>query len=222
MPIMDIHSIIQTIISVQVQNALEPYMGALQQVSAVFGFTPESESKPRKPLPAKIPPKRRPQPVLEMPRARVLRAARLPTKNSIADVKKFELGNMVEYQQGRGRIRAKVVGIEHATGLLTLEKVDDLRQLIRPASKVIPPANSLQPKSSPTPLAPVAAVKPIVRKRSDAEISDIRVSEPEPQPSDANLPKDPFWEMVSKKMQEQQSQEKSPIEIVVYKKDGCQ
>ncbi len=228
MPSINIHSVIQDIVSTQVQNALKPYMEVLQRVSTAFDSIPASKPIKPLPLPSTVPPRRRTQPVLEMHHAKYIRQAklaRMSTTNSIAQAGKFKLGDMVEYQQGRGRIRAKVIAVQYATGLLTLEKVEDARQIIRPASKVIPPANSLQSKSSPTPLTPltpVAAVKPIVRKRLDAENSDTQVSEQELQASDANQPKDPFWEMVSKKMQEQQPREKNPIEIIVYKKDECQ
>ena len=50
---------------------------------------------------------------------------------------KFSEGQKVQYRQGRGMFDARVVGIDAKRGVVTLERMSDKKNVVRPAAKVI-------------------------------------------------------------------------------------
>lgn len=208
----DIQSTIQSIISARVQSALEPYLVFLRRISMIFG----ADAKPNLPRKAAESKQREFVRVQHKQDARTitrpLKEKPVPRISplNIAALANLKVGDAVEYQQGRGKFEAKIVAIQQATGLLTLERQFDHRQIIRPASKVVSVDSFSQPKASPEASSlEVSAVKPIIRKRTPIpESMAAEVTNGTTNLSTANTPnnrEDAFWVQVSKKLKEQEA-----------------
>jgi hypothetical protein len=215
----DIQSTIQSIISSRVQSALEPYLVFLRRISTIFG----SDTKPNHPKKAaeakhqnevnrEINRVQHSQDMITITRPMKDKPISRISSLSIAALANFKVGDAVEYQQGRGKFEAKVVAIQHTTGLLTLERQFDRRQIIRPASKVALLDKFSPPKSSETSSLEVSAVKPIIRKRTpipesiSTEATNGKHSPTANTPSHASTNSDDaFWVQVSQKLKEQET-----------------
>ncbi len=216
----DIQSTIQSIISARVQSALGPYLVFLRRISMIFG----GDTKPNHPQKAAEVKQQKEvsrEVNLVQHHSQDTRTITRPMKDkpisrissvSIAALANFKVGDAVEYQQGRGKFEAKVVAIQHTTGLLTLERQFDRRQIIRPASKVVSLDKFSPPKSSETSSLEVSAVKPIIRKRTpipesiSTEATNGTHSPTASTPTHAPTnPDDAFWVQVSQKLKEQEA-----------------
>ncbi len=121
---------IRAIVAKEVEDALVPYREMLADLTKFVGGELASEGSGRT-LGAAAP-------------ARMRRARRAPTSGAsgrYADqaelASKFSEGQKVQYRQGRGTFAARVVGIDAKKGVVTLERMSDKKNVVRPAAKVI-------------------------------------------------------------------------------------
>ncbi len=115
---------IRIIVAREIHDALAPYREALASLIEFGGGTPGGV--PASPS-GEAAPKRR------------VRLAKSPrTSAASAEVAaKLSTGQKVQYRQGRGVFDAKVIEIDAAKGLVTVERLNDKKQVVRPAAKII-------------------------------------------------------------------------------------
>ncbi len=117
---------IRTMVAQEIHNALGPYRETLASLVEFTGVAPgkSAANGAEAAAPARNPRGRKPAGV---------RGA----KASLEIVSKFAEGQKVQYRQGRGTFEARVVGIDAENGTVTLERLNDKKQVVRPAAKVI-------------------------------------------------------------------------------------
>lgn len=121
MPKGTIETAIGELVADAVTAALAPYAEILDRLEVLMNGAParRGPGRPRKVV-----------------RKGARRAARGSAKKVIKLARKFNVGDAVTYNQGRGRFGAKVVEVDAPTGLLVLERLNDGKRIVRPATKV--------------------------------------------------------------------------------------
>jgi hypothetical protein len=111
---LDIAAKLRSIIALEVERALAPYLEALD--SARHRPAPQ----PNRVVAAGI---------AQPKRARRAHKAAAPVS--------FEIGQRVLYRQGRGQFAAKVSGIDQGKGFVEVTRESDGKQVLRPAAKLV-------------------------------------------------------------------------------------
>ena len=121
---------IRAIVVEEVKEALGPYHDMLADLSRFVGSGPASAG-PTGRVKAAAPGR--------VGRTRLAatsaRSGRYAGQAELAS--KFSEGEKVQYRQGRGVFDARVVGIDATKGVVTLERMSDKKNVVRPAAKVI-------------------------------------------------------------------------------------
>lgn len=86
----------------------------------------------------------------------------------------FQVGDAVVYRQGRGSFEAKVVAVDEATGLLTVERLKDGKKVDRPATKLAAAAAAAAatgPVKQPKATKPKRGARPKAAKAKPAALT---------------------------------------------------
>jgi hypothetical protein len=113
---------IRAIVAEEIAESLAPLRRLLGRMAIQMRETPARRGPGRPPKSAATPVRRR------------RRGAK--AKAALRAAKNFHEGQKVVYKQGRGSFDAKVVRVDAAKGLVTVERLKDGKRVVRPPAKL--------------------------------------------------------------------------------------